>query len=177
MLEDIKETANQFRPLLEEHVFRLFNEKRSHGDMKGCCSGATGALLKVLREQYPDVPWKFAGGHGNDMPHPGEIGNEYLVMTSWPGGFHAEDGTWYGHYWVEGTLPDGRSIIVDVTADQFGGDPITLAFADDGRYRGNLRDKYDETAWIVAPETYFVDGLHMKWSTEFGACSRQFFKI
>lgn len=171
MIEDIQKTLAEFRPLLEEHVHSLFNGKRKPGDMTGCCRGASGALLKVLRERFPEAEWKLAGGYGTELGMPIEEAEEWLVTGAWPGGFNKSDGVWCGHFWVVGLLPSGQSVIVDATADQFVHEPIIVSTADDTRYKANLRDKYDETAWIVAPETYFVDGLHSDWSLAFGDAS------
>lgn len=48
-------------------------------------------------------------------------GNGYL-------GFGATDlaGTWHGHYWLEALMPSGTFFIIDITADQFGFDPVVV---------------------------------------------------
>lgn len=40
------------------------------------------------------------------------------------GGAKATDGAWHGHYWVEGVTADGIAFVADVTADQFGHEPV-----------------------------------------------------
>ncbi len=42
------------------------------------------------------------------------------------GGALALDGSWHGHYWVEGRTADGVEFVADITADQFGREPVVL---------------------------------------------------
>lgn len=44
-------------------------------------------------------------------------------------------GAWRGHYWVEGTTPDGDAFVADVTADQFGHQPVFFERAEVARAR------------------------------------------
>jgi len=41
------------------------------------------------------------------------------------GGYRDKHGVLRGHYWVE-THDHGRVTVIDITADQFGGDPVTI---------------------------------------------------
>ncbi|MCS4088662.1 hypothetical protein [Rhizobium sp. BK176] len=52
-------------------------------------------------------------------------------------------GRWSGHFWIEGVVDCGASVIVDLTADQFGYDPVILADRDDDRYRCNILSSYE----------------------------------
>jgi hypothetical protein len=166
MLDDIKETLELFRPLLERRIESLFGGQRPGDNTDGCCRGASGALLKVLRHRHPEVSWHFCGGLGDESQlSPGA--EEYINVANFPGGFAGpEDDLWFGHFWVEGQLPDGRRIIVDTTADQFGDEKTLVTSAADSRYRGNLMPQHDVSVWVVSPATYFVDGLYADWQYE-----------
>lgn len=50
-------------------------------------------------------------------------------------GYLATDGKWYDHTWL---VKDG--IIIDITADQYGGDPITIAPIGSTKYNANLTE-------------------------------------
>ena len=55
-------------------------------------------------------------------------------------------GAWHGHYWVEVVLPVDGAFVVDVTADQFGYEPVVvlpLMLAQD-RYRPGPQREVDE---------------------------------
>lgn len=41
-------------------------------------------------------------------------------------GLQDRQGNWRGHYWVQGRTTDGLEFLADITADQFGWDPVTL---------------------------------------------------
>ncbi len=166
MIDEIKETLELFRPLLESRIASLFDGKRPGDNTAGCCRGASGALLKVLRHRHPEATWQFCGGLGDESKlAPGA--EEYVNLACFPGGFAGpEDDLWFGHFWVEGNLPDGRRIIADATADQFGQATTLIVDADDPRYRGNIRPEHDVGVWVRAPETYFVEGLFSDWLYE-----------
>ena len=51
------------------------------------------------------------------------------------GGALDSTGAWRGHYWVEGTTPDGDAFVADVTADQFGHPPVYFERTDAARAR------------------------------------------
>lgn len=51
------------------------------------------------------------------------------------GGTLGADGKWYGHYWVEGNTASGEEFIADITADQFGFEPVVLLQLSTGRNR------------------------------------------
>lgn len=66
--------------------------------------------------------WEPAEGVGQD-----DQGEER------PGGMTAVDGRWYSHNW----LVHQSGAILDLTADQFGHEQITLSSASDPRYHAN----------------------------------------
>lgn len=162
MLNDITSTLEEFRPLLENRIASLFGGKRPGHDTSGCCAGASAALLKVLRAEYPEAQWKFTGGYGSDQKLSPDSAT-YLDLTMHPGGMLNRSGEWRGHFWIEGTLSSGQRVIVDITADQFGHEKLIVTDTDDPRYRKNLRSEYDEKDWIFGLERYFVDGLFADW--------------
>jgi hypothetical protein len=69
-------------------------------------------------------------------------------------GARAVDGGWHGHYWVEATLPSGQCFVVDITADQFGHEPVrVLALAESAcDYRPGPQDEIDEAALFLAEQ-------------------------
>lgn len=71
--------------------------------------------------------WEPAEGVGQD-----DLGEEN------PGGMHAIDGRWYSHNW----LVHQSGTILDLTADQFGHDQITLSSTSDARYHANRPHAY-----------------------------------
>ncbi len=42
------------------------------------------------------------------------------------GGYVAAQGVQFGHYWVEAVTADGQAFVCDITADQFGGEPVVV---------------------------------------------------
>lgn len=51
------------------------------------------------------------------------------------GGLIGPDGKRHGHYWIEGVSAAGVSFIADITADQFGYEPVVLMQPRAGRLR------------------------------------------
>lgn len=93
----------------------------------GMCRFSSIFLHPIL-EDRTGRSWKMVGGETRD----GDVGG---MMDS--------NGEWQPHYW----LTDGN-MIVDVTADQFGHDPIILTDYADPRYRANLTSL--ELRWHIA---------------------------
>lgn len=52
-------------------------------------------------------------------------------------GFRAPGGAWHFHYWLE-----RGGLIIDLTADQFGGLPVTVTPVSDPRYRACSHDHH-----------------------------------
>jgi hypothetical protein len=63
-------------------------------------------------------------------------------------------GNWCGHYWVEVRMPSGAEFVVDITADQFGYEPITVAplTAARSRYRNGPQADVDDAFAALAEE-------------------------
>lgn len=102
------------------------------------CRVTSAVLCSILRADMPGGGWRVAGGHPSvSYPH---MSREFLRRhDGLDGGMYVRDrAEWDGHYWVEGRL-DGDSVIVDVTGDQYGWDPVIVTTADDPRYRANYR--------------------------------------
>lgn len=105
----------------------------------GMCSIATPALVEILTAELPDGEWRANGGHPT-------VAYRKIAAREFRKAFYDLDGgmwdyrrqAWDGHYWVEGKL-DGRDVIVDLTADQYGWDPVIVTTADDMRYRASYR--------------------------------------
>lgn len=119
----LREVAQQMRIALE---MALTQGGRSL-DPAGTC--ALGALLVLTAiEAFTPMRGTIKGGAGER--------DEGLL------GF---DRRWHGHYWVEAETPQGP-FLVDVTADQFGFEPVVcepLATAS-ARYRAGDQQEVDE---------------------------------
>ena len=102
------------------------------------CRVTSAVLCSILREDMPEGRWRVVGGHPSvNYPH---MSGEFLKRCEGlDGGMWVRDrAEWDGHYWLEGTLDDDV-VIVDVTGDQYGWDPVIVAPGDDPRYRGNYK--------------------------------------
>jgi hypothetical protein len=137
--------------------------------MTDFCKGASLALATALRRGLPDGEWRIDGGWGSErmvfadderVTHDAE----WLNLASWPGGMQDEAGSWKGHYWVVGTFGD-EEIVFDLTADQFGHDPVTITSTDDGRYRSNvLAERMDEC--LTDRERAWAASVSADWEIE-----------
>ena len=120
--------------------------------MAGFCRGASAALLAVLDPADPGGMWRIAGGCGEECVPLPPLARRHVISGLFPGGMIDTDGVWRGHFWVEGMTSCGSEVILDLTADQFGYDRITVIDRDDPRYRANLLSTYEplvacERAW------------------------------
>lgn len=63
-------------------------------------------------------------------------------------------GRWCGHYWVEVQMPSGSTFVVDVTADQFGYEPVVVLPISQsmGRYRKGSQREVDDAFSKLASE-------------------------
>jgi hypothetical protein len=82
----------------------------------GMCRLSSAMLADVMTEAT-GRRWKV---HGGDTWN-GDVG-----------GMLGQDGEWHAHYWIR----EGKTI-VDITADQFGHDPVIVASSKDDRYKAN----------------------------------------
>jgi len=48
------------------------------------------------------------------------------------GGYRDASGAWHGHYWVE-VDQDAGPVVLDITADQFGGSGVVVCLADEAQ--------------------------------------------
>lgn len=94
----------------------------------GMCRLSTLFLLRVLEQEMPAGDWQCLGGCAD------RTDEDVDPALGLPGGYQDANGDWSGHYWVA----DGAfDVIVDVTADQFGGAPVTVNDDADAPYREN----------------------------------------
>lgn len=63
-------------------------------------------------------------------------------------------GNWRGHYWVEVSASRASALVVDITADQFGWDPVRILALPKARdvYRPGEQADVDAAAHSVAIE-------------------------
>jgi hypothetical protein len=85
---------------------------------EGMCRFTAVFLAAVLPEELGGL-WRIRGG----SPWPPLYPN---------GGLADSQGTWHSHYWLQ----QGR-FILDITADQFGHEPVVYTSSNDPRYRAN----------------------------------------
>lgn len=81
--------------------------------------------------------WRMQGGFADRFDHQ-EMAWRYGELEE---GYLAQDGRWKSHHWVS----DGRWI-VDLTASQFGDDPVIVTSVRDPRFRGTLSPAERKTA-------------------------------
>lgn len=95
---------------LIEEICRVTRKALEPGMPKpdGACLYASFLLRRSL-EQFAHCVAKVRGGDGQG-----------------DGGVLGPDGAWHGHYWVEGRTFTGKAYIADITADQFGFDPVVV---------------------------------------------------
>lgn len=95
----------------------------------GMCRLSAMFLLHVLEREFPAGGWQCLGG----SPDPDD--EDVDPTLGLPGGYRDSNGEWSGHYWI---ADGGFEFVVDVTADQFGGEPVVVAEdAADNGYREN----------------------------------------
>jgi len=89
------------------------------------------ALEAALNSLVPERRWRVAGGRPT-------------ARTPW-GGYRPTRGPSRPHLWVEGRARGREPLIVDITADQFGGPPVAVT-TEAPAYRANatrsLLDRY-----------------------------------
>lgn len=79
-------------------------------------------MRRVLDLAVPELRWRVAGGRP--------------TARTPRGGFFDATGTSHPHLWVEGRRR-GAQILVDLTADQFGGPPVVVEEGDSPAYLAN----------------------------------------
>jgi hypothetical protein len=101
----------------------------------------TAAFLHPLLEDITGRSWEIKGGmtafHVADSGWTGKgKPNSSWSARDGMGGMKTVAGTWEDHYW----LTDG-TVNVDLTADQFGWEPILVTDVGDDRYLANWKKK------------------------------------
>lgn len=103
-VHDIEKMAISMRKMLEPSL----PQKNGTLVIAGSCLYASFLLQRAL-EQFADCVVSVQGGDGKG-----------------DGGILGCDGNWHGHYWVEGRTFTGKTFVADITADQFGYDPVVV---------------------------------------------------
>lgn len=120
----IEEIALAIRDVFE----RMLQSSIHAVDTQGTCLYGSIFLSQSLN-QFANVKCRVTGG-GPPMD----------------GGYTDRRGRVHGHYWVSGITADGQPFVADITADQFGDEPIQVFFdaADRGRYHPGNQAVVDE---------------------------------
>jgi hypothetical protein len=101
----------------------------------GYCRITSAWAVRVLTDLFPEGGWAVDGGHPTIrywQQAPKQFRPEFIDKDG--GMWDRERQAWDGHYWIVGSH-EGRAIILDLTADQYGWDPVLIAAGDDPRYR------------------------------------------
>ncbi|MEJ6003765.1 hypothetical protein [Paucibacter soli] len=64
-----------------------------------------------------------------------KFGGYSAIVRGGPEGARDSKGIWRGHYWVEVDVPSAGVFVVDVTADQFGYEPVVVLALEQARDR------------------------------------------
>jgi hypothetical protein len=122
----------------------------------GLCGPASIFLREVLGSEFPGMRWFRTGGE-TDVSDPECIPGGMVPL----GSFRPE-----AHSWVQGEGAGGRQVIVDITADQFGHDPVIVAPVPDRRYRRTYPLE-------GVPRPGFLDvPIGLAWAADFSCSNR-----
>jgi hypothetical protein len=136
------------RPFLEA-IIKEFEMREGMGRppgsplTSGYCRGACAGLVKLLAVVDPSGLWRIGGGCGEECDPLPENSARFVSLSLFPGGMLDAHGGWNGHFWLEGVLDCGTSVIVDLTADQFGHGQVIVVDRSDLRYRRNILPTYE----------------------------------
>lgn len=123
--QEIKELANMVHEIRDQFL-RILIESIENTDTKGTC-GYACYFTKDLLDHFTDFKTTVRGGDGNG-----------------DGGYIDSNGGIQGHYWLE-VVGAHDTYIVDITADQFGDEPIIiLPISTTDRYVNGCQDIVDE---------------------------------
>lgn len=130
MSESVYALTYQARELHE----RLLQVSLGHEQTAGTCFYASVLLATSLRRFSDCTAVTLRGGDG--------CGD---------GGYQDAQGAWHGHYWVEAETAAG-TLVLDVTADQFGGPPVTILLRSEAVHYvpGNQATTDDQVANALA---------------------------
>lgn len=116
------------RSFLETAWMPLRAHGRPGAPSLGMCRLTSAFLARALSETT-GVRWTVRGGA------PASEADAWDLRDGVPeGGMVDQDGMWRGHYWVEDLA---GTLMVDLTADQFGWEPLNVREPGDPRYRAN----------------------------------------
>lgn len=174
MEDQIRRAMAIYRPLLETAVRRFLDDPRNIPRLAGeplttgFCRVSAWATRHLLADAFPDVAWSISGGLLSNRWMDEETGTHLPGDPSlFPGGMQALNGRWGGsHFWVEGTLPDGRTVIVDGAADQFGWEDVLLTDVSDPRYRANVPGTHRDGRFLTDDERSFGWNVYLDWRRE-----------
>ena len=101
----------------------------------GSCLYASVLLAELIRK-FGVAEVVIRGGSGQ-----GELGARDV------------EGAWHGHYWLDVVTPDGNQLVVDITADQFGHEPVrVLPLMNSADYRPGDQAEVDAAVQLVRAE-------------------------
>lgn len=161
--EELFAIATEVRSFLEPRWIQFQRQRglvcASHPST-GMCRLSTLFLLRVLEQELPAGGWQCLGGCSDATDE------DVDPNLGLPGGYRDSNGDWSGHYWIS---DGGFELIIDVTADQFGGDPVVVAEdVPDGAYRENyapaavterMKDVRDRVAaWMGEWSSHYETG-------------------
>jgi hypothetical protein len=130
VLQIVSDTRERLEPLWDE-----WRRERGRPEpacpSEGMCRFAAQLLARRLTQaQIGD--WIVTGGAPQS-----DYGLEaFRHLKAGDGGIQDSTDAWQGHYWA---LRPADGLIADVTADQFGHDPVVVTDTSDSRYRPNYK--------------------------------------
>jgi hypothetical protein len=86
----------------------MLRKSLGHRETEGTCAFATYFLDGLIKQFRPDIRSVIRGGDGER-----------------DGGYFDDQGRGFGHYWLE-IDDNGQRFVADITADQFGAEPVRL---------------------------------------------------
>lgn len=124
---NLQETIYQFRKYLEprwQNLHRIWGPEPTVPSTYMC--RYTCIFIKALLPSSGLSPWRIAGGR------PAEELNGTIIGRF---GMRSENGLWFDHCWIQNDKQ-----IIDITADQFGYEPVVMVSSEDDRYSANLNE-------------------------------------
>ncbi len=110
-----------------EPVWPIWKSLSGHPSPDGlpsvdACIPTSFALGDILNRVVSEYSWRAVGGRP--------------TKRTPAGGFSASEGSAHGHFWVEGKRC-GDLVVVDITADQFDGEPVIVHEGPSPRHSAN----------------------------------------
>ena len=130
--------AEEVWPRWIDNVLREVRNPPGHESF-GMCRVTTAVALAILNAEDPDGDWRAEGGHPTILYGEAMRGQFKAAFRDLDGGmWDCVRESWDGHYWLTGTVGHER-VILDLTGDQFGWEPVVIAPDDDPRYRASYK--------------------------------------